>query len=227
MMDLFDWMLSWGNLSVMNYWKTIFGWGYIAVKFVFYASIAYAIGHYIFQKKRYLYKVDIETVGPEKTIIESHDWARYKEDGAKIYLRKLRISITAPDKKFITPVIGTRFIRGKIRLYRYGQSSYSYTPIEPTLKGESVDYAPIEPKLSVIKALFEQAERKFNTKSLFIQYLPLIMSMMFVVVCFILLLVAINQMKPLIDTGAQMVDKAGLILDRFNQCQVSTGVAPF
>lgn len=250
-MDIFDFMMSWGNASALNYWHQSLGWGYMVIKFFFYTGLFAFFSWWIFNKWRNKFQVDIEVVGPGKTIIEFMDTGRYTKDGTMLILKRRKKDILAPDKKYIIPVTGNFFIKGKIRLYQYGETEYSYVPIKTELYDEDeieldeegntildeegntissvktkLKFIPVDAKLSLINNLYAQAEKKFDTKNWFAQNAHMVVTAGFVIVCFVLFLVLLEQMKPLLASTAAMVEQAKLAVEAGARCKVAAAGAP-
>lgn len=135
MMDPIEWLISLGNLNVAIWLNQSLGFVYTFTKFVVYAMIFILIGRKLYRAWKYNYLVEISNIGPERTIMESTDRGSIRKmaDGT-IEFRCLKAGKMSfiPDQKHKTPLMSKWWWQptAVIKLYKYGSSNYSVTPVD-------------------------------------------------------------------------------------------------
>lgn len=137
-MDPLEWAVTLGNVNVAVYLNQTLGWIYWLVKLIIYGVIVGLIARKLYRAWKYNYLVPISVVGPEKTINEFTDRGSIfmtKEGTVEFRCLKTGKMPFVPDRKHITPLTSRWWWQptGVIRLYQYGSSNYSITPIAITL----------------------------------------------------------------------------------------------
>lgn len=186
-MDVFDYIFSWGHIDVLTYWHEMLGAGYWIVKIAFYAVVLTAIFWVLYQKWRYKYVVEVVTVGPANTVTSKMDTGRVIQTSPNDYrmrLRKSKVDINCPTQDQITPILGSFWSMGQIKIFRYGDSEYSFVPLSTHLDPEtrSPKFVPSEQNLAWAEQAAKESEGKFSLQSITDKWAPTIINIILVLI---------------------------------------------